>query len=91
VRRAGGVGAELLVDQDAAGVVRSALANRPREPLVDERLEFRDAPALVLGGVAGDAYQLLLERAAVVEGEQVEALAGAHRHNGSASSSEAMA
>ena len=42
-------------------------------------------------GLAGDAHQLLLERAAVVEGEHVEPPARSARHSGSAFLSEAIA
>ena len=90
-RRAGDVGAKLLVDQYRAALPRGTIGDSPHEPLIDQRLELRDALAFGRRGFAGDPHQPLLERAAVVEGEHVQSPAEAHRHGGSASSSEPIA
>jgi hypothetical protein len=55
------VRAELLVDQHAGRVSRSALVETPEESLEDDRLCIRDALSVFRAGCALDAQHLLLE------------------------------
>jgi hypothetical protein len=74
----GGIGhleAELLVDQQPARPARGALGEGALEAVVDELLELGDPCALVRARITVDAHQRLLERAALVEGQDVEGLA----------------
>src|SRR5205823_4446964 len=79
LRLARDLGAVLAVDEDAAGVLRSAFFDGALEALPDQALRARDAL---------DVADHLLERAAMVESEDIEALvvaelvqADAHRNS----------
>jgi hypothetical protein len=73
--------AELLVDEDAEGVrVHVALLDRLDHALVDEVLGVGDRRGLLRRGVALDPEHLLLERAAMVEREDVQLAVIAQRH-----------
>ena len=65
-------GAELLVDQAAGRVRVDALLGRLQEPLEDQMLRVGDLLGLLGRRLALDSEHLLLERAAVVEGQDVE-------------------
>src|ERR687891_79874 len=78
-----GVGAELLVDEHACGLAWNALVERPLRALVDHVLRVRDACGLLGVRLTGHTEELLLERASVVEREDVERLVVAERHSDS--------
>src|SRR5262249_36811625 len=69
---AGDVTAELLVDEQARGVLRRTIGKRLLEAFEDDRLRVGDAGALLLVGRSGDAEHLLLERPPVIEGQDVK-------------------
>ena len=73
-------GAELLVDEAAGGVRVHALLGRLEEPLEDQMLRVGDLLGLLGGRVALDSEHLLLERAAVIEREDVELSVVAEGH-----------
>jgi hypothetical protein len=77
---AGDVGAELLVDEEPGGIARSSLLQRTAEPFVDDALRVDDRLGLFRSRVAGNAEHLLLERSAMVEGQDVEVSFVPERH-----------
>ena len=66
------LGPELLVDENAGAFPREAFVERPDESGEDDPLGLGDARRLVGGRRAHDSEQLRLERAAVIECEQVD-------------------
>ena len=65
------IGAELFVDQDPCSILRGALVERLEEPLEDQTLGIDDRVGLLRARVPLDAEHLLLERASMVEREDV--------------------
>src|SRR5277367_6327400 len=73
-------GAELLVDEHAGDRRVGAVAHRLEHALIDQVLGIGDDRRLLGVGLALDSEELLLERAAVVECEDVELLVIAKCH-----------
>ena len=74
-------GAELLVHQDAGLLLRHAALDRGLEAVVDDFLGGGDLGRLRGGQGALPAEHLLLERAAVVEGQDVQRLVESDGHD----------
>src|SRR5206468_11638749 len=66
------VGAELLIDQDAGGLARHAALQRRPQPVIDDPLAGGDRRGLFRSQGRGEAEQPLLERSAMIEGQDVE-------------------
>ena len=76
----GDVRTELLVNEDPAGLLGRPLVDGLLKSLEDHRLGVGDGLGLLRVGLARDAEELLLERAPVVEGEDVEIPVVSERH-----------
>ena len=72
--------AELLVDEHAGDAGFGACAHRLQHALEDQVLGVGDDRGLLRVGLALDPEELLLEGAAVVEGEDVELLVVSEVH-----------
>ena len=72
LRLAEDVAPELLVDEDPGCVAGGTGVQSRAEALVDQSLRVRDRLGLLRGGISGYAEHLLLERAAVVERQDVQ-------------------
>ena len=75
-------GPELLVHQDAGLVFRNAASDGGQEAVVDDLLGGGDLRGLVGAERALPPEQLLRERAAVIEGHDVQRLVVADGHDG---------
>jgi hypothetical protein len=74
------VRAELLVDQHAGGARVDAALDRLLHALEDQLLGVRDRLGLFLGRIALDPEHLLLERASMIEGQDVQLSVVAEGH-----------
>jgi hypothetical protein len=73
-------GSVLLVGQDAGRLHRHAEAERLHEPVVNDLLGRHDARVHLVGDRLGGPEEIVLERTAMVEREQVERLGVTERH-----------
>src|SRR5205085_5935812 len=72
--------AELLVDEQPHRILGRAVLHGPQQPFVDHALRVGDPVGLLRRRLPRDAEELLLERASVVEREDVEVALIAQRH-----------
>ncbi len=75
------VRAELLVDQHARRPCLGAAADRLEHALEDQPLGVTDGFDLLLRRIPADSEHLLLERASMIEGEDVQLAVVAEGHH----------